>query len=125
MADLLPVPGPNVQLNMLSHMPSPCGKNSLQFCGRNIDDFLTEYKHTNLMDEKKCEELRIYFTKKEKEVLDVLEGFVQGDWRHLKRELRSLYTSSTEKKTYQPRDIQCFIAKKRKITKMIHFDTYC
>src|SRR5260221_10614974 len=39
-------------------------------------------------------------------------------------QLRSLYTSSVKRKTYQLRDIQCFIAKKRKITKLLHFNTY-
>ena len=95
---------------MLSHMPSPHSKNSLQFCGKDIEEFLTEYEHAaehaNLTDEKRCEEIRIYFSRKEKQVLEVLDGYVQGDWRSLKRELRSLYTSSAERKMYQPWDIQ-------------------
>src|SRR5258706_5669955 len=80
----LPVPGhaagieTNASVNVLSRMPGICGKNSLCFCGKNILEFLTEYQcaaeHANLTNEKKCQELRIYFTKKEKCVLDVLEG---------------------------------------------------
>ena len=128
MADTQAAPNPNAQLNVLSRMPSPRGKNALRFRGKDIEDFLTEYEHAadhaNLTDEKKCEEIRIYFAKKEKRVIDVLDGFIHGDWRALKRELRSLYTSSAERKTYQPRDIQRFIARKRKITKLTHFDTY-
>ncbi len=81
-------------------------------------------EHANLTEEKKCQEIRIYFAKKEKRVLDVLEGYLTGNWRSLKRELRSLYTSSSEKRTYQPRDLQRFIARKRRISKLIHFDTY-
>jgi len=73
---------PNAQLNMLSRMPSPRGKSSLGFRGKDIDEFLSEYEHAA-------------------EHVDVLEGYVRGDWRHLKRELRSLYTSSAEKKSYQ------------------------
>src|SRR5258705_9288055 len=46
------------------------------------------------------------------------------NWNNLKGQLRSLYTSSVERRIYQPRDIQRFIAKKRKISKLIHFDTY-
>src|SRR5258708_18085561 len=29
-----------------------------------------------------------------------------------------------KKKTYRPKDIQCFSTRKRKITKLLHFDTY-
>jgi len=80
--------------------------------------------HANLMNVKKCQEIRIYFVRKEKHVLDVLESYTNEDWQGLKRELKSLYMSSAEKKTYQPKDIQCFSTKKRKITKLLHFDTY-
>jgi len=49
------------QTNILSWMPSPHGKNSLCFWGKDIEGFLTEYKHftlhTNLTDEAKCEEI--------------------------------------------------------------------
>src|SRR6266436_3726923 len=122
MASPLPTPDPgvNVHLNMLSQMPSPHGKN--------IEEFLTEYEHfaehANLTENKKCQEIRIYFTKREKRILDVLSGYREENWRSLKRELHSLYMSLSEKCTYQPRDIQCFINRKRKITKLIHFDTY-
>src|SRR6266436_1123947 len=127
MASPVPIHNPNININMLSHMPSPWGKSSLCFRGKDIDNFLSEYEyfavHANLTDEKKCEEIRIYFAKKEKHVLDVLTGcYLTRDWCRLKRELRSLYTSSAERQAYQPRDIQRFIAKKRKITKLIHFD---
>ncbi len=106
----LPVPGPvagiemNASVNMLSRMPGIHGKNSLCFHGKNILEFLMEYQcaaeHANLTNEKKCQELRIYFTKKEKHILDVLEGYINEDWQELKKELMSLYTSLEEKKTY-------------------------
>ncbi len=128
MASPVPIPNPNIDVNMLSHMPSPWGKSSLCFHGKDIDEFLSEYEHfavhANLTDKKKCKEIRIYFAKKEKRVLDMLNSYLTRDWHGLKRELRSLYTSSAERQAYQPQDIQQFIAKKRKITKLIHFDTY-
>ena len=106
----LPVPSPvagmetNASVNVLSRMPGIRGKNSLCFRGKNILEFLTEYqcaaKHANLMNKKKCQELRIYFTKKEKCLLDVLEGYINENWQELRKELMSLYTSSEEKKTY-------------------------
>src|SRR5258708_33283615 len=118
----------NLPINILSRMPSPRGKNTLRFRGKDIDGFLSEYEHfalhANVTDRVKCEEIRIYFSKREKRVLDVLDGYAAGNWEALKEELRSLYTSSAGKKTYQPRDIQHFIAKKRKISKLAHFDTY-
>ncbi len=84
MASPVPTPNPDVQVNILSQMLSPHGKNSLCFHGKDIEDFLTEYEHfaehVNLTSEKKCEEIRIYFAKKEKCVLDVLEGYLSGDW---------------------------------------------
>src|SRR6266436_7075225 len=118
MASPLPTPDPgvNVHLNMLSRMPSLHGKNSLHFRGKVIEEFLTEYEHfaehANLTENKKCQEICIYFAKKEKCILDVLSGYREENWRLLKRELRSLYMSSSERHTYQPRDIQCFIARK-------------
>ena len=94
-------------------MLSPCGKDSLHFWGKNIIDFLTEFEHfaghASLMDSQKCDEI---------------DGYMVKDWDSLKKELLSLYTSSTEKKTYQSRDIQRFTVKKRKISKLIHFNTY-
>ena len=128
MADQVPAENTNPPTNMLSRMPSPRGKNSLRFRGKDIESFLTEYEHfaahANLTDDVKCEEVRIYFSRKEKRVLDVLDGYLNRDWSELTEQLRSLYTSSVERKTYQPRDIQRFIARKRKITKLLHFDTY-
>src|SRR5258708_23638593 len=130
MASPPPTPdlGVNVNLNMLSWMPSPRGKSSLRFRGKNIEEFLTEYEHfaehANLTEEKKCQEIRIYSTKKEKCILDILKGYFTSNWRLLKQELHSLYTSSSEKRTYQPCDLQRFIARKWQISKLIHFDTY-
>ncbi len=122
------LPAANPPTNILSHMPSPRGKNTLRFRGKDIDGFLSEYEHfalhANLMDRVKCEEIRIYFSKREKRVLDVLDGYAAGNWEALKEELRSLYTSLAGKKTYQPRDIQHYIVKKRNISKLLHFDTY-
>src|SRR5258708_13586910 len=131
MASPLPTPdlGVNMHLNMLSQMPSPHGKNSLHFRRKDIEEFLTKYehfaKHANLTENKKCQEIHIYFGKKEKDVLDVLSGYHEENWRSLKRELHSLYMSSSERQTYQPQDIQHFIDRKQKITKLIHFDMYC
>ncbi len=129
-----PLPGPmagietNVSVNMLSRMPGIHGKNSLHFRGKNILEFLMEYehaaKHANLTNKKKCQELRIYFMKKEKCILDVLEGYINENWQELRKELMSLYTSSEEKKTYRPKDMQQFSTMKRKITRLLHFDNY-
>src|SRR5260370_38646294 len=97
MASPLPAPDPgvNVHLNMLSWMPSPHGKNSLHFRGKDIEEFLTEYEHfaehANLTENKKCQEICIYFAKKEKRELDVLSGYHEENSRSLKREWRSLY----------------------------------
>src|SRR5258708_20361585 len=109
-------------------MPSPSGKNWLQFQGKDIESFLTKYEHfathANLTDQMRCKEIRIYFSKREKQVLDVLDGYTSGNWEDLKRELKSLYMSSVERKIYQLQDIQHFIAKKRKVSKLVHFNTY-
>ena len=129
-----PLPGPmagietNVSVNMLSRMPGIHGKNSLHFRGKNILEFLMEYehaaKHANLTNKKKCQELRIYFMKKEKCILDVLEGYINENWQELRKELMSLYTSLEEKKTYRPKDMQWFSTTKRKITRLLHFNNY-
>ncbi len=69
-------------------------------------DFLTEYECTAA------------------QAMDVLEAYANEDWLALKKELLSLYTSSEEKRTYQPKDIQHYSMKKRKIMKLLHFDNY-
>ena len=116
------------QINLLSQMPSTRGRRALRFRGKDIDGFLLEYERNalraNLTDEAKCEEIRFYFTKKEKRVLDILEGYITRNWNILKGQLWSLYMSSAAKKIYQPRDIQRFVAKKKKISKLIHFTVY-
>ncbi len=98
MADPAPAEITNPPINMLSQMPSPCSKNSLHFRGKDIESFLTEYEHfaahANLTDNMKCEEVRIYFLRKEKRVLDVLEGYLTQDWGKLTEQLRSLYVFS-------------------------------
>ena len=95
---------PTSELNMLSLMPSPRGKDSLRFRGKDIEDFLSEYEHfaahASLTNEVKCQEIRIYFSKKERHVLDVLDSYAREDWRALKQDLCSLYTSLAEKRTY-------------------------
>jgi len=40
--------------------------------------------------------LCLYFLKKEKEVLDILEGYCYHNWSQLKRELQSLYSSLSD-----------------------------
>ena len=66
----------------------------------------------------------MYFSMKEKWVLKVLEGYKSLSWMMLKTELRLLYTSSDERKCYRPKDLQCFVAKERKILKLSHLDEY-
>ena len=128
MASPQPVYYPITHTHMLPRMPSPHGEDSLRFRGKDIDHFLSEFEYfarqANLTEEEKCAEIRLYFSKKEKPVLDILAGYINKDWPQLKRELESLYTSSARTKIYSPRDIQRFIAEKRKITKLVHFDTY-
>ena len=122
------IPAANLPTNVLSCMPSLQGKNSLHFRGKDIEGFLNGYEHytihANLMDKVKCKEIQIYFSKREKRVLDVLGGYQTLDWEDLKEQLRSLYMSSAKRKVYQPRDIQRYITKKRKISKLIHFNMY-
>src|SRR6266478_4222768 len=103
-------------------MPSPRGKDSLHFHGKNIVGFMGEFEyfasHASLTDAQKCDEIRIYFTKKQKRVLDILDGFMNKDWDTLKKELMLLCTSSAETKTYHSQDIQKFTVKKRKIVSL-------
>ena len=46
------------------------------------------------------------------------------NWQTLKKELKSLYTSSEEERTYQPKDMQHFSTMKRKITWLVHFNNF-
>ena len=114
--------------SMAHKMLSPCGKEALHFHGKDIDGFLGEYEtaaqNSNLTNMQKCKGFRIYFLNKQKELLDVLPSFHAKDWTDLKKALESLYTSTAQKKVYQPRDMQKFSAKKRKIMRLDHFDTY-
>ena len=105
----------DIELGTAVPMPSPRGKNALQFKGKGIDEFLAEYEHNaemaQLTSEKKCRDVKLYFGKKEKRVLEVLAGYRTRNWSQLKEELRSLYTSSYEKRAYQPKDMQRFVGK--------------
>ena len=83
----------------LYSMPSPCDKGTLHFKGKDIDAFLATYEyyaaHMNLTMIERCNFIHLYFSKKEKELLDILEGYRHQDWNQLKQELQSLYTSSS------------------------------
>src|SRR5260370_22407064 len=119
---------PAAVTSMAHKMPSLHGKEALCFHGKDIDGFLGEYEtaaqNLNMFDMQKCEGIRIYFLRKQKELLDALPSFQAKDWMTLKKALESLYASTAQKKVYQPRDIQKFSAKKRKIMRLDHFDTW-
>src|SRR5258708_39192999 len=103
MADPAPTEIANLPINMLSRMPSPHGKNSLHFQGKDVESFLTKYEHfathANLTEQMRCKEIRIYFSEREKQGLDVLDGYTSGNWEDFKRELTSLDVSSVESKS--------------------------
>ena len=60
-------------------MPSPRDKGTLHFKGKDIDAFLATYKYytarANLTMIEKCNFICLYFSKMEKELLDILEGY--------------------------------------------------
>src|SRR5258708_7424392 len=91
---------PNMIINDLVSMPNPQEKGLLHFKGKRIDAFLSKYEyyadHAHLTKVGRCMTLRLYFSKKEKEVLDILEGYHYHNWSQLKRELQSLYSSSSD-----------------------------
>src|SRR5260221_8428430 len=93
-----PDPGVNINLNMLLPMPNPHDKGTLHFKGKDIDTFLAKFEYyadrANLTMVGRCKALHLYFSKKEKALLDILDGYRHQDWSQLKRELQSLYTSS-------------------------------
>ena len=86
----------DIELGTTVLMPSPRGKNALQFKGKDLDEFLAEYEHyaerAQLTSEKKSWDVKLYFGKKEKQVLEVLGGYKARKWSQLKEELQSLYT---------------------------------
>src|SRR5258708_16244100 len=96
----------------LYSMPSPHDKGTLHFKGKDIDAFLATYEyyaaHANLTMIERRNFIRLYFSKKEKELLDILEGYRHQNWSQLKQELQSLYTSSSI-----PDSVQ-FLSKKSK-----------
>src|SRR5258707_13114101 len=79
-------------------MPNPRDKGSLHFKGKDIDVFLSKFEYytdrARLTEFQRCDFIRLYFSKKERKVLDILEGFQCRDWGKLKEELWSLYSSS-------------------------------
>src|SRR5260221_12102918 len=84
-------------LNDMLAMPSPHNKGTLHFKGRDIDVFLSKFEYhadcACLTELQRCEFLRLYFSKKERRVLDILEGFQCRNWSKLMEELWSLYSS--------------------------------
>src|SRR6266436_8982720 len=79
-------------------MPNPCDKGSLHFKGKDIDVFLSKFEyyadHAHLTKFQRCDFICLYFSKRERKVLDILEGFQCRNWSKLKEELWSLYSSS-------------------------------
>src|SRR5258708_5930998 len=89
-----------------STMPNPCDKGLLHFKGKDIDVFLAKYEgyadHACLTEFRRCKFLHLYFSKKERWVLDILEGYWCHSWDKLKEELWSLYSSSCASGTLSP-----------------------
>src|SRR5258708_18198124 len=89
---------PNSTIGDLPSMPNPCNKGSLHFKGKDIDVFLAKFEdyadRAHLTKFQRCDFIRLYFSKKERKVLDILEGFLCRNWDKLKEELWSLYSSS-------------------------------
>src|SRR5258708_11189157 len=89
-----------------STMPNPCDKGLLHFKGKDIDVFLAKDKgyadHACLTEFRRCKFLRLYFSKKERQVLDILEGYWCHSWDKLKKELWSLYSSLCTSGTLSP-----------------------
>src|SRR5258707_69958 len=81
-------------------MPNPCDKEDLHFKGKHINVFLSKYEcHADracLTEVQRCDHLRLYFSKREKSVLDILEGYQNRNWSQLIEELLPLYTSASE-----------------------------
>ncbi len=84
-------------LNDVLSMPNPRDKGLLHFKGQDINVFLLRFKYytdrAHLTEFQRCEVLRLYFSKKERKVLDILEGFQCRNWSKLTEELWSLYSS--------------------------------
>src|SRR5258708_33066584 len=82
----------------LCSMPNPHNKGSLHFKGKDIDVFLSKFEyyadHAHLTKFQRCNFICLYFSKKERKVLDILKGFQCHNWGKLKEELWSLYSSS-------------------------------
>src|SRR5258708_5118229 len=95
---------PNSTIGM--SMPNPCDKEPLHFKGRDIDVFLSKYEgyadRAHLTEFQRCEFLRLYFSKKERRVLDILKGFQCCDWDKLKEKFWSLYASSCASGSVSP-----------------------
>src|SRR5258705_12950924 len=89
---------PNSAMANLCSMPNPRDKGSLHFKGKDIDVFLSEFEyyadHAHLTEFQRCNFIHLYFSKKERRVLDILEGYQCRSWDQLKEELWSLYSSS-------------------------------
>src|SRR5258708_8893470 len=81
-----------------STMPNPHDKGLLHFKGKDINVFLAKYKgyadSAHLTEFQRCRFIHLYFSKKERKVLDILEGYQCHSWDKLKEELWSLYSSS-------------------------------
>ncbi len=89
-----------------STMPNPHDKGLLHFKGKDINVFLAKYEGyadcACLTEFRRCEFLHLYFSKKERRVLDILEGYQCHSWDKLKEELWSLYSSSCASGTLSP-----------------------
>src|SRR5258708_25364323 len=89
---------PNRDMANLCWMPNPRVKGCLDLKGKDIDVFLSEFEYyadcACLTEFQRCNFIHLYFSKKERRVLDILEGYQCRSWDQLKEELWSLYSSS-------------------------------
>src|SRR5258708_15880230 len=87
---------PNSAMADPCSMPNPRDKGSLHFKGKDIDVFLSKFEyyadHAHLTEFQRCDFIHLYFSKRERKVLDILKGFQHRNWDQLKEELWSLYS---------------------------------
>lgn len=130
-----PRANPYTVYNSVLTMPMPGSKQAPEkFRGEfhKVCDFLQHYEclciqHNVTLDSEKCETLLRYCSRKERQTIMNIEGYLGRNWGQLVKQILNLYDADLDTKRYHVKDVRNFIQKykDRKIKDLASWKKYC
>ena len=115
-------------LNMPVKMPSPRLKTAPRFKGKNLSEFINEFKINTkaamLIESEMAKLILSYLSTKVKRMVEDLPEFKEGNWKNIVERLQRLYLSADKQYCPSLSKFRTFVRKRRQFRKRIDLDRY-